>query len=244
MSTQSLDITPASEPTSEPATGQAPSINRTWSCILFDLDGTITDSAPGIITRIQRTFDRLGRPAPAEDSLLAWVGPPMLESFETRAGMTPQEALDALGLYREISAQEGAWAGAAVNPGMAGVIRQVHAAGIPLAITSSKPESQVTEVLKHFDLHDYFTVVAGASEDETRSEKADVIEEGLRRLREQGIDLSRVVLVGDRHHDVEGAAVHGIPTIMVEWGYGSPAEAENAVAVVHSTDQLCKLLLG
>jgi len=241
MSTQSLDTAPVPE---VPEASEAPAITRTWSCVLFDLDGTLVDSAPGIVTRIQKTFERLGRPVPPEESLVEWVGPPMLHSLEQKAGMTPQEALDALGVYREISAQDGAWAGAAVFPGVAGLIRQLHAAGIPIAITSSKPESQVKDVLTHFDLIEYFTVIAGASEDEKRSEKADVIAEGLRRLGDLGVDLSRLVLVGDRAHDVEGAAAHGIPTIMVEWGYGSPAEATEAVAVVHSTDQLSKLLLG
>jgi phosphoglycolate phosphatase len=219
-------------------------VTRTWSCVLFDLDGTITDSAPGIVARLAKTFEKLGLPVPTEAELLHWVGPPMLESLELRAGMTPADALNALTVYRGISAVDGPWTGSAVYPGIAGVIKDLFAAGIPIAITSSKPESQVTAVLDHFGLSQYFTELCGASEDEVRSSKADVIEEGLRRLRAKGVDLSQVVLVGDRHHDVEGAAAHGIPTIMVEWGYGSPVEAEHAMAVVHSTDQLSKLLLG
>jgi phosphoglycolate phosphatase len=230
--------------TSPDLTSTDSGVTRTWSCVLFDLDGTITDSAPGIVARLAKTFATLGLPIPSDDELLNWVGPPMLESLEQRAGMTPSEALDALTVYRSISAVDGPWTGSAVFPGIAGVIKNLSAAGIPLAITSSKPESQVTAVLDHFGLSQYFTELCGASEDEVRSSKADVIEEALRRLTAQGIDLSQIVLVGDRHHDVEGAQVHGIPTIMVEWGYGSPAEAEHAMAVVHSTDQLSKLLLG
>ena len=230
--------------TSPELTSTGTVVNRTWSCVLFDLDGTITDSAPGIVARLAKTYEKLGLPVPSEDELLRWVGPPMLESFELRAGMTPIEALDALTVYRGISSVDGPWTGSAVYPGIAGVIKNLFAAGVPLAITSSKPESQVTAVLDHFGLSQYFTVLCGASEDEVRSAKADVIEEALRRLTALDIDLGQVVLVGDRHHDVEGAAVHGIPTIMVEWGYGSPVEAEHAMAVVHSTDQLSKLLLG
>ena len=219
-------------------------VTRTWSCVLFDLDGTITDSAPGIVARLAKTFVQLGLPVPSEDELLPWVGPPLLESLEVRAGMTPAEAFNALAVYRGISDIDGPWTGSAVYPGIAGVIKNLFAAVIPIAITSSKPESQVKAVLEHFDLSQYFTELCGASEDEVRSSKADVIEEALLRLTAKDIDLNQVVLVGDRHHDVEGAAVHGIPTIMVEWGYGSPVEAEHAMAVVHSTDQLSKLLLG
>lgn len=230
--------------TSPDLTSTGSIVTRNWSCVLFDLDGTITDSAPGIVARLVKTFEELGRPVPSEADLLQWVGPPMLESFEQRAGMTPDEAQDALIVYRAISAVDGPWTGSAVYPGVAGIIKTLSAQGVPLAITSSKPESQVQAVLDHFALSRYFTVLCGASEDEVRSSKADVIEEALRRLTAKDVDLSKVVLVGDRHHDVEGAAAHGIPTILVEWGYGSPAEAEHAVAVVHSTDQLAKLLLG
>lgn len=230
--------------TSPELTSTGSIVTRSWSCVLFDLDGTITDSAPGIIARLAKTFEKLGLPVPTDDELMRWVGPPMLESLELRAGMTPAEAIDALIVYRGISDLDGPWTGSAVYPGITGVIKSLFAAGIPLAITSSKPESQVHAVLDHFGLSQYFAVLCGASEDEVRSAKADVIEEALRRLDAQGIDLSNLVLVGDRHHDVEGAAAHGIPTIMVEWGYGSPVEAEHAMAVVHSADQLTKLLLG
>jgi phosphoglycolate phosphatase len=127
---------------------------------------------------------------------------------------------------------------------MAGLIARLHGLGVPLAISSSKPESQVVPILEHFGLARYFTVICGASEDETRSAKADVVAEALRRLAESGVDTSHTVLVGDRIHDVEGAAAHGIPAILVEWGYGSPAEAAEAMAVVHSTDQLASLLIG
>ena len=88
------------------------------------------------------------------------------------------------------------------------------------------------------------TVITGASDDETRSTKADVVAEALRRLQEQGVDTANAVMVGDRGYDILGAAAHGLPTILVEWGYGSPEEAGEAFAVVHSADQLRGLLLG
>lgn len=220
-----------------------PNITRTWSCVLFDLDGTLTDSAPGIVSRLAKTFEKLGRPVPSDAELLAWVGPPLLDSFEN-VGFTPDEARAALDTYRGISAADGPWSGAAVYPGIAGLVRQLNAAGVPIAVASSKPESQVEQVLGHFGLEEFFIETCGASEDETRSEKAAVIEETLRRLRQKNVDLSRLIYVGDRYYDVEGAAAHGIPSIIVEWGYGSPAEAKGAMAVVHSADQLAKLLIG
>lgn len=213
--------------------------------MLFDLDGTLTDSAPGITASLAETFARLGRPVPDEAHLLGYVGPPLLDSFRTFAGMNPDEVLQAADVYRSIASETGSdLHNNAVFPGLRGVLSRLRDAGVPIAIATSKPESRARRILEHFKLTDYFTVIAGASDDEVRSSKADVVAEALRRLGEQGVDLEHTVMVGDRSHDVIGAAEHGVPTILVEWGYGSPAEATGAMAVVHSVDQLSGLLLG
>src|SRR5690606_20337565 len=117
-------------------------------------------------------------------------------------------------------------------------LKAIHDAGIPLSLATSKPESTATLILEHFDLAKYFDVLTGASEDEVRSAKADVVAEALRRLRARGVDLSRPVMVGDRSHDVHGAAEHGVPTLFVDWGYGSPAETAGTIGVVATADDL------
>jgi phosphoglycolate phosphatase len=218
-------------------------LTRTWTCVLFDLDGTLTDSAPGITASLADTFTALGRPVPDAAGLLAYVGPPLLESLKNFAGMSDLEALDALGTYRTV-AQERDIIDNAVFPGIIGLLRSLKDAGIPLAVATSKPESRAVRILEHFGLDGYFDVIAGASEDESRSAKSDVVAYALERLRAQDVDLTHPVLVGDRAYDVEGAAANDVPTILVEWGYGSPAEAGGAMAIVHSTDQLRALLLG
>lgn len=216
---------------------------KPWTCILFDLDGTITDSAPGILHRLSRTLENLGYPVPPATELMAFVGPPILDGFRAVANLTQEEAETALVEYRALAAADGPEADSVVYPGMIGVLRDINKAGTPLAITTSKSETQANRVLKHLGIDELFTVITGASDDETRSSKADVVEEALNRLRAHDVSLDNVVLVGDRHHDIEGAASHGIPTIMVEWGYGSPAESAGATAIVHSTDQLQSLLV-
>ena len=218
-------------------------LTRTWSAILFDLDGTITDSAPAITSSLARTFALLGRPVPPASELLAYVGPPLLAAFREYAGMTDEEALEALAVYRAEYHGE-AMLDTAVYPGVAGLIERIHEAGIPMALATSKPEHAAVTILEHFDLAQYFTVMVGASDTETRSSKADIVEEALARLGAIGTNLAAPVMVGDRSYDAEGAAAHGIPTILVEWGYGSPAEAAAATATVYSVDQLAKLLLG
>nr|WP_246318662.1 HAD hydrolase-like protein [Leifsonia psychrotolerans] len=218
-------------------------MTRTWSAILFDLDGTITDSAPGITASLAQTFKLLGRPVPPLSELMAYVGPPLIAAFREYAGMTAEEANEALLVYRAHYAGE-ASLDTAVYPGVAGLLERIHAAGIPLALATSKPEANAVRILTHFDLAKYFTVIVGASEDEVRSAKADIVKEALTRLAASGADLSAPVMVGDRSYDAEGAAANNVPAILVEWGYGSPAEAAAATAVVHSADQLGRLLLG
>jgi phosphoglycolate phosphatase len=218
-------------------------LTRTWTCVLFDLDGTLTDSAPGITASLTDTFTTLGRPIPDAEGLLAYVGPPLLDSFKTFAGMSELEALDALTVYRSVAEKRDIHDNA-VFPGIVGLLRSLTNAGIPLAVATSKPESRATRILEHFNLAQYFDVIAGASEDESRSSKADVVAFALQRLAAQGVDLEQTVLVGDRAYDVAGALANDLPTILVEWGYGSPAEAGGAMAIVHSTDQLRALLLG
>ena len=217
-------------------------LTRTWSAILFDLDGTIADSAPAITNSLARTFAVLGRPVPTDAELTAYVGPPLLAAFSEYAGMTPEEAVEALAVYRADYQER--MLDTAVYPGVAGLLERLHEAKIPMALATSKPEHHATAVLEHFDLAKYFTAMVGSSDLETRSSKADIVAEALARLGAVGADVAAPVMVGDRRYDAEGAAAHGVPTILVEWGYGSPTEAVGAHATVYSVDQLTKLLLG
>lgn len=212
-----------------------------FSAILLDLDGTITDSAPGITDTLAYTFEQLGMPVPEYEQLLRWVGPPIMDSFRDLAGMDAATADRALAIYRERYLDRGAY-DATLFDGMGTLVQQIAAAGIPLSLATSKPELPATLMLEHFTIAQCFTVITGASADEARSEKADVVEEALRRLRELDVPLDNVVMVGDRIHDIEGAAAHGVPTIAVTWGYGSDAEHAEAALVASSTDELRSLL--
>jgi len=214
-----------------------------YTCILFDLDGTIADSAPGITATLAYTLERIGLPIPRPSELLAWVGPPIMDSFRDLAHLALPEAENALAIYREKYLDDGV-SDSTVFPGMPQLIKDVHDAGIPFSLATSKPELPATLILEHYALARLFTVITGASEDEVRSAKKDVVEEALLRLKNLGVDISRPVMVGDREHDIQGAAAHGVPTIAVDWGYGSPAEYVGSIALAHNTDELRKLLLG
>ncbi|GAA1703608.1 HAD-IA family hydrolase [Microbacterium sediminicola] len=215
-----------------------------WTCVLWDVDGTLVDASEGILRRLTNTLEHFGYPAPTRAELVHWIGPPMFESFQTNLGMTPEQSREAVVYYRSRSKAEGYTSGAKLFPGVAELIDEVAAAGIPQATASSKPENQVAALMEHFGLAPRLASITGATPDEkTLSAKADIVAEALRRLHTLGVDVSRPVLIGDRHHDVEGGAEHGVPVIFVRWGFSWPHESEGAQAAVDDVAQLRSLLL-
>ncbi|WP_052226925.1 HAD hydrolase-like protein [Microbacterium mangrovi] len=222
----------------------ARSIRSPWTCILWDVDGTLIDASEGILRRLKTTLEHFGHPPVREAELAHWIGPPMLESFQVMAGMDAVQAEAAVTYYRQVARADGYETGARVYPGMADLLRDIHAAGIPQATASSKPEDQVLRLMQHFGLDGYLDRIVGAtSEARDRGLKAEVLADSLRRLQALGVDVSRPVLIGDRHHDVEGGAELDVPVIFNRWGFGWPHEADGAAASVDSADQLRALLL-
>ena len=213
-----------------------------WTCVLFDLDGTLADSAPGITATLALMFQELGMPVPAPAELLKYVGPPILEAFHDFAGMSEEKAQAALDIYRRFYLENGT-KGVTIYPGIPRLLRAVHRSHLAISLATSKPEKPATRLLDSANLTRYFDVITGASVDETRSAKVDVVAEALHRLKCAGSDMSRPVMVGDRQYDIVGAAENEVPTIYVEWGYGSPAESVGAIATAASARGLKKLLL-
>jgi phosphoglycolate phosphatase len=218
-----------------------PETPEPFTVVLVDLDGTIMDSAPGITATLTHTLERMGLPVPPPSRLVEFVGPPILDGLRDLAGLDPEQSQTALGLYRTEYRDTGAF-DARPYPGIREALEAIRATGPTLAVATSKPERQAKRILRHFGLDDLFPVIAGASEDETRSEKADVITWALGLLADAGADTSRPVMIGDRIHDVEGAAQHGIPVVFAAWGYGDPAEASGAIAVASSPAELPRIV--
>ncbi len=152
---------------------QESEVARSWSCALFDLDGTLTDSAPGITHSLQQMFEAIGRPVHSDEELLAYVGPPLLSTLRSREDFTEAEAEHAVEVYRGF-ANTNDLLDNAVFPGIVGLLQALQADGIPIALATSKPIDRAMRVLDHFDLTKYFTVLGGANYDDTRSEKAEV----------------------------------------------------------------------
>lgn len=215
-----------------------------WSCVLWDVDGTLVDASEGILRRLTITLEHFGLRPPTRAELSHWIGPPMFESFQVNVGMTPDQATEAVAFYRGLNKSEGYTVSAELYPGVADILRDLHAAGVPQSTASSKPEVQVVALMDHFGLAPDLEAIVGASPDErTLSAKSDIVREALRRLEVRGYDTSRPVLIGDRHHDVEGGADAGVPVIFVRWGFSWPHEADGAQAAVETAAELRALLL-
>lgn len=213
----------------------------TYQTVLLDLDGTLVDSAPGIVSTIAYSLTQLGRPVPPMKDLLRWVGPPLPESFTTRAGLSSDETIEAIKIYRERYLDVGAY-DSKLFDGMGVFLRTLKDAGAHIALATSKPTTPASIMLEHFTLSSYFDVIACAADDETRGRKDQVIEDALAGLQKLGLPTDNIIMVGDRIHDVEGAAHHGIETIMVRWGYGGPAEWDQARQSVDTPRQLHQAL--
>ena len=215
-----------------------------WTCVLWDVDGTVVDASEGILRRLAIALEHFGKPAATREELVHWIGPPMFESFQTNVGMTPDEASEAVAYYRMIGKADGYTTGAKLYPGIGELISDLDAAGIAQATASSKPENQVVALMDHFDLAPHLQALVGATPDEkTLASKSDIVAEALRRLQAAGADTSRPILVGDRHHDVEGGTAQNVPVIFVRWGFSWPHESEGAAASVDTIDELRALLL-
>jgi phosphoglycolate phosphatase-like HAD superfamily hydrolase len=192
--------------------------------VIFDLDGTLTDSAEGIVSSFRHALAEIGAEVPDGDLAGRIVGPPMHHTLQQMGLDDPETAI---AVYRADYSTRG-WAMNRLFDGIPQLLSDVSAAGIRLAVATSKAEPTARRILEHFGLDGYFEVIAGASLDGVRSTKAEVVAHALAQL---GPLPERVVMVGDRAHDVEGAAAHGIGTVVVDWGYGrSDFAAPAAVA--------------
>jgi len=212
-----------------------------YKTVLLDLDGTLVDSAPGIIQSIAHTLRDMGHPVPTVGELLRWVGPPLPDSFHALGGVPPEDVERALDIYRQRYLDVGAY-DSKLFDGVGALLRDLREKDTTLALATSKPHTPAVLMLEHFTLAHHFDVIATAWDDETRGEKPLIVGDALEELAQKGHNTSDIVMVGDRIHDVEGAHEHGIPAIIVGWGYGTGEEWGHADYVAHTPRQLRTLL--
>lgn len=193
----------------------------------FDLDGTVTDSAPGITHSVQYALKKRGIEPPPSSELLGFIGPPLVWSFSHFFGMSREESLAAVDAYREYY-RAGGMLECTVYPGIPELLRTLHDAGIQCVLATCKPYVFANAILAHFDLLDSFVMVSGPEIDGTRNEKHEVIRYAMDQL--AITDPSEILMIGDRDNDVLGARANGIDTYGVLWGFGSEQELMEAGA--------------
>jgi phosphoglycolate phosphatase len=210
-------------------------------CVLFDLDGTLVDSAPGIVDCLAATLRNNGYPVQRASSLTSFVGPPVADTIRAMTGLPEAGVLRAVQEYRALYAQRGI-ENSTVFPGIFGLLGALRELGIPMAVATSKRESQATAILEHHGLDGFFSVVAGADELDAHGAKSDVIAGALARLDLAGVNHSHTVYVGDRKYDVAGGVATGIPVIFASWGYGDDDESLGAFTTSPSPGHLLNIL--
>lgn len=205
--------------------------------VLFDLDGTLSESAPGITRSVQYALKCLGIDEPDLHKLETFVGPPLGDEFRRRYGFDDKTCLAAIDHYRERYSRTGIFE-CSLYPGIREMLEKEYLAGQKLAVASSKPEAFVVQIMEHFGIAPYFTAICGAPMDEEkqgtggRTSKEIVVEKALRELsvfgsREKEL---RTAMVGDRCFDIQGAVSNGVVPVGVTFGYGTRQELEDAGA--------------
>lgn len=195
------------------------------STLLFDLDGTLIDSAVGITRCAAHAFERIGAPVPDDAVLRSWIGPPLRDSFAPLL-VDPARIERAVGFYRERFEVAG-WTEHEVYAGIGEAIEALHAAGHRLAVVTAKNESYARRIVEHLPFGHRFVDVTGATPDGRLSHKPELIAEALARL---GVHARECCMIGDRRMDIEGARHHAMGSVGVLWGFGSEAELRDAGA--------------
>lgn len=214
---------------------------KSYSTILFDLDGTLSDSSQGIINSIIYALEKYDVNDYDMSLLRKFLGPPLHESFEKFMGFDKEKSLQAVKLYREYFSSKGLFENE-IYGGVSDLLQNLKENGKALIVATSKPQLFTDRIMEHFNLAKYFDFIAGSNMDTTRSKKAEVIEYALSECNIK--DKSKVVMIGDRAEDMIGAQTVGVDSIGVEYGYGTFDELKNAGAtyIVKTVGELKDLL--
>lgn len=213
-----------------------------WDLLFFDLDGTLTDSGPGVMGAVRYAFGAMDRCAPDETALRSFIGPTLIDSFSRY--FPPGQAEEAVGKYNEYYAETG-WLENAPYPGIEDCLGALRGAGARLFVATSKMEASARRVLDHFGLSPYFKAVCGATADDAAHGAKDVVL--CAALQQAGCeDPKRAVMIGDRKFDILGGRAAGLETVGVLYGYGSREEltAAGATEIAETVQDLQTLLLS
>lgn len=194
--------------------------------LFFDLDGTLTNPGLGITNSVIYALNKFGIKENDRESLYRFIGPPLVDSFKEFYGFDEQKAWTAVEYYREYFADKGLFENF-VYDGIKDLLTELKNRGHRLYVATSKPTKYSVQILEKFELLNFFEYVSGANMDEKNSSKSDIIRHA---LEVSGAPLDEVLMIGDRHHDIDGAKANNIASAGVLYGYGNREEHENAGA--------------
>jgi phosphoglycolate phosphatase len=194
--------------------------------LFFDLDGTLTNPGLGITNSVIYALNKFGIKENDRESLYRFIGPPLADSFKEFYGFDEQKAWTAVEYYREYFADKGLFENF-VYDGIKDLLTELKNRGHRLYVATSKPTKYSVQILEKFELLNFFEYVSGANMDEKNSSKSDIIRHA---LEVSGAPLDEVLMIGDRHHDIDGAKANNIASAGVLYGYGNSEEHENARA--------------
>lgn len=211
--------------------------------LLFDLDGTLTDPKEGITKCVAYALKSYGVEVDNPDSLVKFIGPPLRESFSRFFGFSEEEAEGLVAKYRERYKDVGIFENR-LFPGTVKMLRILKAEGKTIALATSKPEVFAVRILEKYGILEYFDEAVGSELDGRRDSKEEVIAEAVKRLDINAADMPYCVMIGDRHHDINGGKAFGLKTVGVRLGYAEPGELESAGAdyIVGDMQELLDLL--
>lgn len=199
-------------------------ILQNYSSLFFDLDGTLTDSGPGIINSVKYALNYYGIEEKDQEKLKLFIGPPLVDSFMELYGFSNEKAHEAMAKYREYFSVKGILENSVYN-GIYDLLQKLKDSGKKLYIATGKPEIYLTRILKIFDLEKYFIFAGGSDLEETRSQKYQIIDYVIKSSNlEMEAREQKILMVGDRKHDIIGAKKNSIHSCGVLWGYGSEEE--------------------
>ena len=210
-----------------------------YRAVFFDLDGTIADSAPGILGSMQYALDKFGL-HPTREQLRRYLGPPLQQMFADF--LPPEQVAEGVRIYREYYGGGGLF-DARIYDGIPEAFRRLSGAGVAVCLATAKPRDTALRVLDHFDLTRWFALVGGTDEEAGVADKTAVIRKN---MRDGGFAPQDCLMVGDRRDDLLGAEAAGVDGLGVLYGYGSREELESHphIALADSPLAVAKFVLN
>ena len=215
-----------------------------YDIILFDLDGTLTDSEKGIINSAAYALESFGINLAEYNDLRRFIGPPLRDTFRDELGFSDEQTEVAIVKYRERFEKTGMLEENKMYAGITELLEKLAMNDAKLGLATSKAKPYAVKIAEHFGFAKYFSYIGGAGMDGAGGAKKDVIADCLENILQNEVYEKRVVMIGDRKHDVLGAKFHGLPCIGVLWGYGSREElvAAGADYIAETMEELWELL--